>query len=161
EAAARWAEGVAANMARPPSGGDTDQVLAVAAGAGDVAISNTYYVARLVESSDPEERRVAEQVAVFFPNQDGRGTHVNVSGAGVTRHAQNPANAIALLEFLTSPEAQEIFAEANQEYPVHPDVAWSATLQSWGDFVADTLDLTVLGELNDEAVRIFDRAGWR
>ncbi len=161
EGAAGWAEGVAANMARPPSGGDTDQVLAVAAGAGDVAISNTYYVARLVESSDPEERRVAEQVAVFFPNQDGRGTHVNVSGAGVTRHAKNPENAVALLEFLTSPEAQEIFAEANQEYPVHPDVAWSATLQSWGDFVADTLDLTVLGELNDEAVRIFDRAGWR
>lgn len=161
EAAAEWAEGIVENMAREPSGGDTDQVTAVAAGAGDVAVVNTYYIARLVESSDPEEQRIASQIGVFFPNQAGRGTHVNVSGAGVTRHARNVENAVALLEFLTGEEAQGVFAEANQEYPVHPNVPWSATLLSWGAFQADTLDLTVLGELNDAAVRIADRAGWR
>lgn len=160
-AAAEWAEGVVRNMAREPTGGDTDQVKAVAAGVGDIAVANTYYVARLAESTDPEERRVAEQVAVFFPEQEGRGTHVNVSGAGVTRHADNPGNAVALLEFLTGAEAQRLFASANQEYPVADDVPWSATLEAWGDFRADTLELTALGELNDAAVRIMDRAGWR
>ena len=99
--------------------------------------------------------------AVVFPEQDGRGAHINVSGAGVTRHAPNRANAVRLLEFLSGEEAQGLYAEANHEYPVNPAVPWSETLQSWGDFRADTLDLTRLGELNDEAVRIFDRAGWR
>ena len=161
EAAEAWAEGVVSNMARDPAGGDTDQIKAVAAGAGDVAVVNTYYLARLAASEDPEDRRVAEAVAIRFPNQDGRGAHVNVSGAGVTRHAPNRANAVRLLEFLSGDEAQAVFAEANHEYPVKEGVEWSETLQSWGEFRADTLDLTVLGELNDEAVRIFDRAGWR
>lgn len=161
DGAASWAQGVVGNMAREPSGGDTDQVTAVAAGGGDVAVSNTYYIARLAESSDPEERRLAEQIGVFFPNQDDQGTHVNVSGAGVTRHSPNTSNAIRLLEFLSDDEAQGLFAQASQEYPVKLGVEWSETLQSWGEFKADTLDLTVLGELNDEAVRIFDRAGWR
>ncbi len=161
EAAAAWAEGVVRNMARDPSGGDTDQVKAVAAGQGDLAVANTYYVARLAESDNPEDQRVAEQVGILFPSQNGVGTHVNVSGAGVTRHAANRENAIRLLEFLTSEEAQQLFASANQEYPVRPGVQWSATLQGWGEFQADTLDLTVLGENNDAAVRVFDRAGWR
>ena len=116
EAAEKWAAGVAANMARPPSGGDTDQIKAVAAGVGDVAISNTYYFGRLLASSDPEERRLAERLAVYFPNQEDRGTHVNVSGAGVTVSSKNVENAIRLLEFLTSEEAQKVFAEANFEY---------------------------------------------
>ncbi len=161
DGAAAWAEGMVENMARTPSGGDTDQVTAVAAGAGDVAVVNTYYIARLVESTDAEERRIVSQIGVFFPNQGDRGTHVNVSGAGVTRHARNVENAVTLLEFLTGEEAQGIFAEANQEYPVNPGVPWSSTLLAWGDFRADTLDLTLLGELNDAAVRIADRAGWR
>lgn len=161
DAAARWASGIAGNLARAPSGGDTDQIKAVAAGVGDVAVSNSYYLAQLMKSEDPENRRIAEQVAPFFPNQDGRGTHVNVSGAGVTRGAPNRANAIRLIEFLASDEAQQLFAESNGEYPVKPGVAWSATLQGWGQFKADTLDLTRLGELNDEAVRIADRAQWR
>jgi iron(III) transport system substrate-binding protein len=161
EEAARWAEGIVANMSRPPSGGDTDQIKAVAAGAGDVAVVNTYYLALLAESGDGEERRVADQIGVFFPDQAGRGTHVNVSGAGVTAHAPNRENGIRLIEFLAGDEAQQLFAEANQEYPVKPGVAWSKTLQGWGEFRADDLDLTRLGELNDEAVRIFDRAGWR
>jgi iron(III) transport system substrate-binding protein len=160
-AAEAWAAGVARNMSRPPSGGDTDQIKAIAAGAGDVAVVNTYYLALLAESTDPEERRVAEQIGAFFPDQGGAGTHVNVSGAGVARHAPNRENAIRLIEFLSDDEAQRLFAEANQEYPVKPGIPWSATLQSWGEYRADTLDLTTLGELNDEAVRIFDRVGWR
>ena len=161
DAARTWAEGVVGNMARDPSGGDTDQIKAVAAGAGDVAVGNTYYAVRLAESDDPEDQRVFEQIGVFFPNQDGRGTHVNVSGGGVAAHAPNRANAIRLLEFLASAEAQSVFASANGEYPVLEGVEWSPTLQAWGEFRSDTLDLTRLGELNDEAVRIFDQAGWR
>lgn len=161
EAAEAWARGVAANLARPPAGGDTDQIKAVAAGVGDVAIANTYYFGRLLSSSDPEERRLAERLAIFFPNQDGRGAHVNVSGAGVTASSKNVANAIRLLEFLASEEAQRIFSEANLEYPVNPRVAPAEILQAWGEFKADTLNLARLGELNAAAVAIFDRAGWR
>lgn len=161
DAATEWAEGVVRNMARPPSGGDTDQVKAVAAGVGDVAVVNSYYVARLADSEAPDDRRVADAVAVHFPDEEGPGTHVNVSGAGVTRHAANREEAIALLEFLVGEEAQALFASANHEYPVRPGVAWSPVLESWGRFRADTLDLTVLGERNEAAVRIFDRAGWR
>ena len=160
--ATEWAEAVADNLARSPSGGDTDQIKAVVAGAGDVAVVNTYYLGRLLASDDPEDQRVAEAVDVFFPNQgEGeRGTHVNVSGAGVTTHAPNRDNAVRLLEFLTSPEAQRAFAQGNHEYPVVPAVEPSSTLQAWGDFRADTLNLGRLGELNDEAVRAFDEAGW-
>jgi iron(III) transport system substrate-binding protein len=160
-AAERWASAVSTNLSRAPSGGDTDQIKALAAGAGDVAIVNTYYLARLASSSNAEERRIAEQVGAFFPNQNGRGTHVNVSGAGVTRHAPNRDNAVRLIEFLAGEEAQRLFAEGNQEYPARPGVAWSEELLAWGEFRADSLSLVRLGELNDEAVRIFDRTGWR
>jgi len=161
EAARAWAEGIARNLSRPPSGGDTDQLKAIASGTGDVAIVNTYYLARLQSSSDPEEARVGQAIGVHFPNQEGRGTHVNVSGAGVTAHAKNPEQAVRLLEFLSSDEAQALFAEGNQEYPVKQGVAMSATLAGWGEFRADTLNLARLGELNAEAVRIFDTAGWK
>jgi iron(III) transport system substrate-binding protein len=160
EAARQWASDVARNFARPPAGGDTDQAKAVAAGVGDVALVNTYYVARLGESDDAEERRVFERLGVFFPNQANRGTHINVSGAGVTRHAPNRENAVRLIEFLSGEDAQRLFAEGNQEYPVKPGVPASPTLQSWGEFKADELDLTRLGELNTQAVMIFDRSGW-
>jgi iron(III) transport system substrate-binding protein len=100
-------------------------------------------------------------VRVFFPGQDGRGAHVNVSGAGVTTSAPNAENAVQLLEFLVSEEAQRVFAEVIFEYPVRQDVPWVPTLQEWGEFRADTLNLRRLGELNGEAVMIFDRAGWR
>ena len=110
-----WAAGMVENMARPPQGGDTDQIRAVAAGEGDVAVSNTYYLGRLINSDDPADQEVASKVAVFFPNQEGRGTHVNISGAGVAAFAPNPDNARAFLEFMVSDEAQEIFAGANEE----------------------------------------------
>src|SRR5690606_23640723 len=161
EAAAAWAAGIVENMAREPSGGDSDQIKAVAAGTGDVAVVNSYYLARLAASDDAEERRVAEQIGAFFPNQADRGTHVNVSGAGVTHSSKNRENAVRLLEFLSGDEAQQLFAEANHEYPVKPGTPWSEVLQGWGEFRADSLDLSRLGELNGDAVRIADRVGWR
>jgi iron(III) transport system substrate-binding protein len=161
DAAEAWAEGVVANFARAPQGGDRDQVTDAAVGVGDVAIVNTYYVGLLLNDPDPDVRALAQQVGVFFPNQDGRGTHVNVSGGGVAAYAPNPDNAVRLLEFLVSEEAQQVFAEANYEYPIREGVAWAPTLQEWGEFRSDSLDLTRLGELNAEAVRIADRAGWR
>lgn len=161
EAAERWAEGIVANMARAPQGGDTDQIKDVAAGVGDVAIVNTYYLGRLLNADEAADRNLADKVGVFFPNQASRGTHVNVSGAGVTAYSPNRENAIRLLEFLTDAKAQSVFAEANFEYPVKPGVEWAATLAGWGEFVADTLNLSTLGALNARAVMVFDRAGWR
>lgn len=161
DAARAWASGVARNFARSPTGGDTDQAKAVAAGTGDVALVNTYYVARLGESENAEERRVFERLGIFFPNQADRGTHVNVSGAGVTRHAPNRENAVRLIEYLSGDEAQRLFAEGNQEYPVKPGVPASATLRGWGEFRADALELSRLGELNTQAVMMFDRSGWK
>lgn len=162
EAAAReWAAGVVENMARDPQGGDTDQLRAIAAGEAEYAVVNTYYIGQLLNSTDPQQREVAEQIGVFFPNQDGRGAHVNVSGAGVTRHAKNRENAIRLIEFLVSQEAQRRFAQANFEYPVVEGVDLAPSIAEWGEFREDTLDLSELAEYNDDAVRIFDEVGWQ
>lgn len=162
EGAAEWAQGVVDNMARRPQGGDTDQIRAVASGVCDVAVNNTYYYGRLVNSDDAEDRKVAEKVGLIFPNQDDRGTHVNVSGAGVTTHASNVDTATQLLEFLVSDEAQQWYAEVNYEYPVNPEAEVAESVEDWGyPFKEDDLPLARLGELNAEAVRIFDRAGWR
>jgi len=156
-----WAEAVVGNMARPPKGSDRDQMKAVAAGVGDVAIVNTYYVGLLMNSKVPEERAIGERMGVFFPNQDGRGAHVNVSGAGVTRHAPNRDNAVKLLEFLLSDDSQAVFAQANFEFPVKPGVSAGSLLESWGDFKMDALPLSALGDHQESAVRVFDAAGWR
>ncbi len=161
ERAEGWAKGLVANFARKPQGGDTDQIRAVAAGECDVALANTYYLARLTVSKKPADRAVAAKVAIFWPDQDGFGVHVNISGAGVTRAAGNVDEAVALLEFLAGPKAQRNYAEVVHEYPVRSDVAWSDVVSAWGRFVADDLNLAVLGENNAEAVRIADRAGWR
>ena len=155
-----WARSLVANMARRPKGGDTDQIRGVAAGEGDVAIANTYYYGRLVASDDPDKRAVADATRIFFPNQDGRGAHVNVSGAGVTAHAPNAAPALRLLEFLASPAGQQMFAELNHEFPVDVSVPASKVVQAWGDFKADTSGLARFGELNGAAIRLADRAGW-
>jgi iron(III) transport system substrate-binding protein len=161
EVAEAWARSVVANFARAPQGNDTDQIRDVAAGVGDIALVNSYYLGRLLHADDTASRGLAERVGIVFPNQGGRGTHINVSGAGITRHAPNPRNALRLLEFLVSAEAQQRFAVENFEYPVREDVALSPTLEGWGTFRADALPLDRLGQLNNEAVRIFDRAGWR
>jgi iron(III) transport system substrate-binding protein len=156
-----WAKGLVANFARPPQGGDRDQIKALAAGQCDVALVNTYYLGGMLNASQAEEKEAAAKVAILWPNQKDRGVHVNVSGAGVTKHAKNLDNAVRLLEFLVSEEAQRWYAEANYEYPVRPGTPVSATLAAWGTFKADDLNLAILGEHNPEAVRLMDRAGWR
>lgn len=156
-----WAQGLVANLARDPQGGDTDQIRAAAAGLGDIAIANTYYFARLIKSDSPEDQAVAETMGLFFPNQDDRGTHVNISGAGVIRTAPNRDAAIQFLEYLVTPEAQEIFAKANNEYPVVEGVALDSVVAGFGEFKADSLNAAVFGRNNPEALRITDRAGWR
>ena len=161
EATAKWCEGLVANMARPPEGGDTDQLNAVAAGVGDVAISNTYYLARLLASQKPEQREIGEKLAVFFPNQGDRGTHVNVSGAGVLKSAPNAANAIKLIEFLAAPEAQRYFADVSLEYPVNPEVEPHPVLKGWGEFKQDTLNPTLYAKNSAEAAKLMDSCGWR
>ncbi|WNL38479.1 Fe(3+) ABC transporter substrate-binding protein [Halomonas sp. PAMB 3232] len=161
EEAEAWAQGVVNNMARDPEGGDTDQILGVASGECDVAVANHYYYARLLNSDDDSEREAAERVEILFPNQDDRGTHVNVGGAGLVANAQNPENGIRFLEFLASDEAQEILADRNYEFPVVEGVAKDPLLDSWGEFKRDDINMSLLGENNPEAVRIFDRVGWR
>lgn len=161
EATEAWAKGLVRNLARPPKGGDRDQISAAAAGQCDIAIANTYYLAAMLTSNDPAERASAEKLRVFWPNQDGRGVHVNVSGVALTRAAKNRDAAIKLIELLASDESQAWYAEVNGEYPVRPGIPMSDTLAAWGEFKADDLNLGRLGELNAEAVRLMDRAGWK
>jgi iron(III) transport system substrate-binding protein len=156
-----WAKGVVANFARDPKGGDTDQLKAVASGECRVAIANTYYYVRLLRSAKPEEKAVAEKVGVIFPNQSGRGTHVNVSGAGVLKHAPHREAAIRFLEYLASDEAQSYFADGNNEYPAVPSVRSNAALQSLGEFRKDSLNVTLLGRNQAAAQQTYDRAGWK
>ena len=156
-----WARGLVANLARDPKGGDTDQIRAVAAGEGDVAIVNTYYYGGLAASADPADRAAADATRPFFPNQGGRGTHVNISGAGVCAHAPNAAEAIALLEYLAGETAQAAFAALNHEIPVRAGAPSSDIVAGWGAFEMDDLPLAVLGERNREAIELADRAGWR
>lgn len=161
EKAKEWAAGLVANFARDPEGGDRDQAKAIAAGIGDVAIMNTYYFGQMLNSEDPEEVKVAEKLGVFFPNQETNGTHVNVSGAGVVKAAKNKENAIKLLEFLSSPESQGTFAEANYEYPVNESVEPSELLKSWGEFKEQDIPLSALGENNAKSILIFNEVGWK
>lgn len=161
EATTEWARKILSNMARSPKGNDRDQVKAVASGEGDVAIVNTYYIGIMLNDANVEEKRAAEKVGIFFPNQADRGTHINVSGAGVTKYAPNKENAIKLLEFLSGEEAQSLLADINFEYPVNPNVEHSPLLKNWGDFRSDDINLYKLGAKNQEAVMIFDRVGWK
>jgi iron(III) transport system substrate-binding protein len=156
-----WAKGLAENMARQPAGGDTDQIEAVAAGECDVAVVNHYYLVRLMKSDDAADREVADAVGVIFPNQDGRGTHANVSGAGVVKGAPNRDNAVELLEYLTTEQAQVYFAEGNNEFPVVEGVEVDPILAAWGDIKTDDLNAAKYGENNSEAVKLMDRAGWK
>jgi len=157
----QWANKFVQNMARKPKGGDRDQIKAAAAGQCDLAIANTYYFGKMLAGKKADQKKAAMAVDIFWPNQADRGTHVNISGAAVTRFAQNKANAIRLIEFLSSKESQRWYADINYEYPVRKDVAPSKLLGQWGDFKADSINLDVLGKNNAEAVRIMDRAGWK
>ena len=161
EKAKEWAGGLVNNFAQNPAGGDRDQAKAIAAGIGDVAIMNSYYFGQMLNSQDAEEVKVAENLGVFFPNQETTGTHVNISGAGVIKGSKNAENAVKLLEFLTGEEAQSKFASANYEYPVNESVEPSELLKSWGDFKEQDIPLSTLGENNAKAVMIFNEVGWK
>lgn len=156
-----WARGVVANFARPPQGGDIDQIRGIAAGVCGAALTNTYYFLRLLRSEDPADRAVAEQVALVFPDQGGQGTHVNISGAGVAANAPNRANAVRFLEYLASDEAQRIFADANSEYPAVPSVQPPAVVAEYARFKADPLPVNTYGVRQAEAQAVLDQAGWR
>lgn len=159
EAALEWARGVGRNLARAPQGGDTDQIRAVAAGECLVGLSNTYYWGRLKASSNPADVAVAEATAFIFPNQDNRGTHINLSGAGVLRNAPNKDNAVAFLEFLTSDAAQVILADSNNEYPVAPGVVPTGPISAFMDFKSSGVNAAVFGTNASRAVAVWDRAG--
>jgi iron(III) transport system substrate-binding protein len=156
-----WIQGLVANFARPPEGNDTAQIKAVAAGQGDIALVNTYYLPRLAKSDKAEEREIAAKIGVFFPNQSDRGTHVNISGGGVAKYAPNKAAAILFLEHLTSRQAQEIFAKSNLEYPVQAGVPIDPILNGYGKFKADKLNAAIYGKNNALALKICDQAGWK
>ena len=161
EYAEKWAKGVVNNMARTPRGNDRDQVKAVANEEGDLAIVNTYYIGKLLNSDDKDEVEAGKSVEIFFPNQQTTGAHINVSGIGVAKHSSNKKKAIKFIEFLLKEEAQNVFAGSNYEYPVNPNVEPANTLKKWGDFKEDKLPLNELGQNNKEAVIIFDKAGWK
>lgn len=157
----KWAKGFVSNFSRAPKGGDRDQIKAAAAGQCDIAIANTYYLAGMLASGDKTQVAAAKKMAVFWPNQKGRGAHVNVSGIALTNSSKNRDNAIKLIEFLASSEAQQWYAEANGEFPVLDSIPVSALLRAWGKFKPDTLNLNQLGELNAKAVMLMDRVGWK
>jgi iron(III) transport system substrate-binding protein len=157
----QWASGLVNNFARKPAGGDTDQLRAVAAGQCDVALANTYYLGRLGRSDKAENQAVASALAVFWPNQEGRGAHFNISGIAMTKSADSQAEAKQLMEFMVSAEAQNWYAQANNEYPVVAGVAMADVLASFGTAKADTVAMEKLGELNQKALMVMDLAGWR
>ncbi len=160
-AAEAWTKGVVANLARKPQGGDRDQIKAVAAGECDIAVANTYYYANLLKSEDRADRAAAERVALFWPDQSGRGAHVNISGGGVTVSAKHRGDAVKLLEYLVGAEAQKIYAEEVSEYPVRAGVALGEAVAAFGPFKADSLNLAALAANQAAARRMFDRVGWR
>jgi iron(III) transport system substrate-binding protein len=156
-----WATGLVENFARAPKGGDRDQIKAVAAGVCDVALVNNYYLAGMLESSQKDQVAAAKKIKLFWPDQDGRGAHMNVSGAGILKPAKHKKEAIQLLEYLVSDKAQQWYADTNHEYSINPEIESSSILKSWGDFKADNLNLSLLGKYNTDAVLLMDRVGWK
>ena len=163
KAVTEWSSKVVSNFARDPKGNDRDQVKAIAAGQGDVAIVNSYYIGLLLSSEKQAEVDAANSVSVFFPNQgdDERGTHINISGFAMTKNAPNKENAIKLLEYLTGEEAQNTYINNGYEYPANPRVKPSKIVQSWGEFKRDSLDLNALGIFRERAIKVFDKTGWK
>nr|WP_150913845.1 Fe(3+) ABC transporter substrate-binding protein [Marinobacter halotolerans] len=158
EDAEQWLEGLKDNLARKPQGGDRDQIKAIHAGECDIAIGNSYYYGNMLQ--DENQREAAESVRLIFPNNDGRGTHINISGIALTKSAPNRDNAVRLMEFLSTPEAQRIYAEANTEYPANPAVEPSGMVAEWGDINPDDLSLQKIADLRDEAVKMVDRVDY-
>ena len=163
DAVTSWSEAVVKNFARDPKGSDRDQVKAIAAGQGDIAIVNSYYIGLLLASEKEEEINAGKAVSVFFPNQGygERGAHINVSGIALAKNAPNKENAIELIKYLTSVEGQETYVNNSYEYSVNPNVKPDEIVQAWGEFKKDPVDLNMLGVKRDEAIRIFDKTGWK
>jgi iron(III) transport system substrate-binding protein len=157
----QWIEGLVANFARPPEGNDVDQIKDVASGECDVAIVNHYYFARLQQSSEAKNKEITQNLAVFFPNQKTTGTHVNISGVGMTINAPNKENALKFMQYLVKPEAQEIFANNNNEYPIVSNMKPNSIVAAFGTFKESDLDVAASGKNNGEAVKLMDEAGWK
>ena len=159
--AEQWLRGVKANLAQKPAGGDREQVRDVRNGKCDLAVGNTYYMALMMTNDkNPEQKEWASAVKILFPNANDRGTHVNISGVALAKNAPNRANGIALMEFLASDEAQQLYATANNEYPVSPKVAPSAIVQSWGPLKADALPLENIGKYRKRASELIDNVNF-
>jgi iron(III) transport system substrate-binding protein len=157
-----WAQGVVANFARGPKGGDTDQIKAVAAGECGAAVSNTYYLVRLMRSTKPEDRKIMEKVGIVWPNQQSQGAHINISGGGMLKTAPHKAAAVKFLEYLASDEAQRYFADGNNEWPVVAGVKMdNPGLAALGSFKADNLPIPTLAKNAALAQKIYDRANWK
>ena len=160
-----WLKGMVDNMARAPKGGDTDQIKAVAAGECQIGVTNSYYLARLMRSDKPEDRAVVEKVGVVFPNQNSWGTHVNIAGAAVARHAKNQANAVKFLEYLASPSAQNYFANGNNEWPVAKGVVTEnpalKSMTGGGQFKAETIPISAVGANQVKVQQMLDRVGFK
>lgn len=158
-----WANGLVANFARSPQGGDRDQIRAVASGVCDVAVANHYYLAVMITGDDEADKEAANKVKFVFPNQgEGeRGAHINISGAGILKNSPNKENAIQFLEYLTTPEAQKYFISGNNEYPINEEAEIADVLKEFGEFESDAVNVSALGQNNPEAIQIMDRAGWQ
>lgn len=156
--AEEWLTGLKNNLARKPQGGDRDQIKAIAEGVCDLSIGNSYYYGKML--TDENQRAAAEAVRIVFPNSEGRGTHINISGIALTNSAPNRDNAIRLMEFLSQEEAQRIYAEANTEYPANPMVEPSGMVASWGELHPDSLPLQTIAENREAAVRMVDRVDY-
>lgn len=152
-----WTQSFAQNLAREPEGGDIPQIQGVADGSCELAVVNHYYLARMLKSEDPQERAAAEKVRAFFPAD----THVNISGAGVLVNAPNKDNAVMFLDYMASPEAQEFFAQQNNEYPAMEGIALDPVLDNFGDFTPSTINVVSYGKHSAEAIEMMDRAGWK
>jgi iron(III) transport system substrate-binding protein len=162
EKATEWARGVTQNLARPPRGGDTDQLRAVAVGECAIAISNHYYYLRIMRSDKSEDRALVEKVGIIWPNQRDRGTHINISGGGLLRQAPHRDAAVKFLEYLASDAAQTLFANGNNEWPIVKGVKLAnPVLESLGQFKTDPLPLASLGKTQAAAQRIADKVGWK
>jgi len=157
-----WAKGLVANFARSPKGGDTDQIKAVAAGECGVAIANSYYLARMLRSEKPEDKKIMEGVTIIWPNQKSTGAHINISGAGMLKTAPHKEAAVKFLEYLASDQAQVYFADGNNEWPVVASVKTNNPgLQAMGSFKADSVKVGTLAAKQADVQKIYDRAGWR
>ncbi|MFS0728047.1 extracellular solute-binding protein [Paenibacillus sp. 1P07SE] len=160
DAAREWAEGIASNLAGAPAGGDREQALLLADGVGDVSLMNTYYIGQMLASEHREQRIAASRLGIVFPDAASGGTHVNLSGIGLLKHAPNPSGATRLIEFMTSQEGQSMLSALSYEYPVHPLADMPTVLREWGELQPQALDYDLLGELQVEAAALVEGTGW-